>query len=30
MKGEMATMDTWLSDTISKAEEKGKIELLSI
>ena len=28
MKGEKATMDTWLSDTINKAEKKGKIELL--
>ena len=32
MKGEMATMDTWLSDTINKAEkkgeEKGKLEAL--
>ena len=28
MKGEIVTMDTWLSDTISKAEEKSKIELL--
>ena len=26
--GEKATMDTWLSDTINKAEKKGKIELL--
>ena len=32
MKGEVVTMDTWLSDTINKAErkgeEKGKLEAL--